>query len=175
MIGESLDETSGVTVLEPLVARLVRDGHIVRTTMHLTTRSELVAEPHEFGLFLSPFEGPEMPVDANAESVAVAKADLAELDVSLAFSRKRFVSLLAPVLASIEQLVSDIMEKAELEAADIDVVIRTGGSSQIASVKRLLEKRFPGKVIEHDPFRSVAAGLAVASYYGYDYAGDTIG
>ncbi|HIG61744.1 MAG TPA: hypothetical protein EYQ22_12740 [Gammaproteobacteria bacterium] len=99
--------------------------------------------------------------------------DIAELDVSLPFSRKRFVSLLAPVLASIEQLVSDIMEKADLEASDIDVVIRTGGSSQIASVKRLLERRFPGRVVEHDPFRSVAAGLAVASYYGYGYAGDS--
>jgi hypothetical chaperone protein len=99
--------------------------------------------------------------------------DIAELDVSLPFNRKRFVSLLAPVLASIEQLVSDIMKKADLEASDIDVVIRTGGSSQIASVKRLLERRFPGKVVEHDPFRSVAAGLAVASYYGYGYAGDS--
>jgi hypothetical protein len=34
-------------------------------------------------------------------------------------------------------------------------------------VKDLLESYFPGKVTEHDPFTSVAAGLAIASYHGY--------
>jgi hypothetical chaperone protein len=46
-------------------------------------------------------------------------------------------------------------------------VIRTGGSSLIVAVRGLLERRFPGKVVEHDPFNSVAAGLAIASYHGY--------
>lgn len=96
--------------------------------------------------------------------------DIAELDISLLFTRERFELLLSSQLNRIEELVEDIMEEAQLGYSDIDVVIRTGGSSQIASVKRLLENRFPGKVIEHDPFRSVAAGLAVASYYSYDYA-----
>ena len=45
-------------------------------------------------------------------------------------------------------------------------MIRTGGSSLIPAVKRILEARFPGKVIEHDPFTSVAAGLAIADYEG---------
>ena len=95
--------------------------------------------------------------------------DIAELDISLLFTRERFEFLLSNQLIRIEQLIETIMGEAQLDYADIDVVIRTGGSSQIASVKRLLENRFPGKVIEHDPFRSVAAGLAVASYYSYDY------
>ena len=95
--------------------------------------------------------------------------DIAELDISLLFTRERFEFLLSNQLIRIEQLIETIMGEAQLDYADIDVVIRTGGSSQIASVKGLLENRFPGKVIEHDPFRSVAAGLAVASYYSYDY------
>jgi hypothetical protein len=27
-----------------------------------------------------------------------------------------------------------------------------------------LEQRFPGRVVEHERFRSIAAGLAIASY-----------
>jgi len=34
-------------------------------------------------------------------------------------------------------------------------------------VRQILDARFPGKVVEHDPFTSVATGLAIASYYGY--------
>jgi hypothetical chaperone protein len=48
------------------------------------------------------------------------------------------------------------LQRAGRERADIDIVIRTGGSSQISAVKRLLEKQFPGKVTEHDPFTSRA-------------------
>ncbi len=52
------------------------------------------------------------------------------------------------------------------------MVIRTGGSSQIAAVKHKLEHWFPGRVTEHDPFTSVAAGLAIASYHGYKFDAD---
>jgi len=34
-------------------------------------------------------------------------------------------------------------------------------------VKDILENQFLGKVVEHDPFTSVAAGLAIADYYNY--------
>ena len=53
-----------------------------------------------------------------------------------------------------------------MTAGDIQLVIRTGGSSLIPAVKRILENQFPGKVVEHDPFTSVAAGLAIAEFQG---------
>jgi hypothetical chaperone protein len=49
----------------------------------------------------------------------------------------------------------------------VDRVVRTGGSSQIVAVRQLLEGLFPDKVTEHDPFTSVAGGLAIADYHGY--------
>jgi len=49
----------------------------------------------------------------------------------------------------------------------IDLVVRTGGSSQIVAVRQVLEGLFPDKVTEHDPFTSVAGGLAIADYHGY--------
>ena len=53
-----------------------------------------------------------------------------------------------------------ILQRANIKAEQIQLVLRTGGSSLIPAVKRLLDESFPDKVIEHDPFTSVAAGLA---------------
>ena len=43
-------------------------------------------------------------------------------------------------------------------------------AAAVAILAFLLEARVPGKVTEHDPFTSVAAGLAIASYHGYTFA-----
>jgi hypothetical chaperone protein len=51
----------------------------------------------------------------------------------------------------------------------VDVVVRTGGSSLIPAVMRIIEDHFSGRVVEHDPFTSVAAGLAIANYHGYTF------
>jgi molecular chaperone DnaK (HSP70) len=95
--------------------------------------------------------------------------DVPELDISIPFTRKLFEQMMTGMLSEIDTLLDQVLKSAGCEVENIDVVIRTGGSSQIAAVRRLLESRFPGKVTEHDPFTSVAAGLAIASYYGYEF------
>ena len=64
----------------------------------------------------------------------------------------------------VERALSDTLERAGLHRDAIDIVLCTGGSSLIPAVRRILEEHFPGRVVEHDPFTSVAAGLAIASY-----------
>jgi hypothetical chaperone protein len=54
--------------------------------------------------------------------------------------------------------------KAGLRHSDIGIVLRTGGSSLIPAVNDLLTERFSGRVVDHDPFTSVAAGLAIANF-----------
>jgi hypothetical chaperone protein len=110
--------------------------------------------------------------DAKAalSSVEETILDVPELDISIPFNRSLFERMMTGMLAEIDLLLDQVLERANCDASDIDVVIRTGGSSQIAAVRRLLESRFPGKVTEHDPFTSVAAGLAIASYHGYQFA-----
>jgi hypothetical chaperone protein len=93
--------------------------------------------------------------------------DIPELNLSIPFRRDTFDRVLIPVLATLSQLIDSVIADAGLEDGDIDLVIRTGGSSEILAVRRLLEDRFPGKVTVHDPFTSVAGGLAIANYYGY--------
>ena len=95
--------------------------------------------------------------------------DIPELDISLPFSRDQLELLMRPMLEDIEQIVASVLKMAGIGGDEVDIVIRTGGSSQIAAVRRLLEQQFPGRVTEHDPFTSVAAGLAIASYHKYTF------
>ena len=84
-------------------------------------------------------------------------------------SLPEFDDLLRELLVQIEQLIDQTLARSGLNQSEVDLVIRTGGSSLIASIRQCLDARFPGKVVEHDPFTSVAAGLSIASYYGHEY------
>lgn len=103
---------------------------------------------------------------ATLSSETTAKLDIPELDIELEVSRAEFEGFIAPLLARFRQAVVDVLEQAGMQADDIQLVIRTGGSSLIPAVKQQLDTMFPDKVIEHDPFTSVAAGLAIAEYHG---------
>lgn len=90
--------------------------------------------------------------------------DIPELNLALPLTRQRFDGLLAGTLAQTRKLIEDLLRDLRVEPPQIDVVIRTGGTSQIVAVRDLLEGLFPGRVVAHDPFTSVAAGLALSNY-----------
>jgi hypothetical chaperone protein len=96
-----------------------------------------------------------------------AVLDIPELDIAIELERWEFEVMISDLLFELEQAISLILGKINLCADDIDLVLRTGGSSLIPAVKDILENQFSGKVVEHDPFTSVAAGLAIADYYDY--------
>jgi hypothetical chaperone protein len=95
--------------------------------------------------------------------------DIPELNLRIPFSRAQFDALLADPLAEIRGLIAGLLQRCGLRHEDVTLVIRTGGSSQIVAVRDMLESLFPGRVAAHDPFTSVAAGLAIASHHGYDF------
>lgn len=96
----------------------------------------------------------------------VATLDIPELDIEIDVTRERFERMIAPVVREAETALGALLADAGLERGDVDLVVRTGGSSLIPAVRRLLERLFPDKVVEHDPFTSVAAGLAIAGRQG---------
>ena len=73
-------------------------------------------------------------------------------------------------LDQVEQALDATLARAALRPDQIDIVLRTGGSSLIPAVRRILDDRFPTQVVDHDPFTSVAAGLAIASYQKLEFA-----
>ncbi len=101
-----------------------------------------------------------------------AVLDIPELDVELRLGRGDFERLIADVLEQVADALEATLTRAGLPASAVDVVLRTGGSSLIPAVRDILEARFPNRVVDHDPFTSVAAGLAIADYHGWAYRSD---
>jgi hypothetical chaperone protein len=98
-----------------------------------------------------------------------AVLDIAELDVDIRLTRGEFEVLIADLLDRVGEALDTTLARAELPASAIDIVLRTGGSSLIPAVLGILEERFPDRVVDHDPFTSVAAGLAIANYHHWNY------
>lgn len=96
-----------------------------------------------------------------------ASIDIPELNLTVPFSRAQLDAILVPVLARTRECVETVLARACRSAGEIDVVIRTGGTSEIVAVRGLLESLFPQRVEGHDPFTSVACGLAIANYHGH--------
>ena len=86
--------------------------------------------------------------------------------MEIVVERPRFEEIIKPLLIQFEHAIDYLLADAKIKVKDIDIVLRTGGSSLIPAVKNKLTERFGDKVIEHDPFTSVAAGLAIAEYNG---------
>jgi hypothetical chaperone protein len=97
--------------------------------------------------------------------------DIPELNLTVPFARARLDEILVPVLARTRECIQTVLERACISADEVDVVIRTGGTSEIVAVRALLEELFPQKVEGHDPFTSVACGLAIASHAGHVASG----
>ena len=91
--------------------------------------------------------------------------DIPEIDVDVLLTRIGFEAMIADMLGRIEQGIEATLARAHLPRTAIDIVLRTGGSSLIPAVHRLLDGFFPGRVVDHDPFTSVATGLAIADYH----------
>ncbi len=97
-----------------------------------------------------------------------AVLDISEIDVEVRLTRAGFEALIGDLLGQAERALDETVALAGLDHGDVDIVLCTGGSSLIPAVRRILEDRFCGRVVEHDPFTSVAAGLAIANFHRLD-------
>jgi len=108
---------------------------------------------------------------AQLSEVPEATLDIPEIDVEIRLTRGEFEAIIADQLRDVERALDATLARAALRPDQIDIVLRTGGSSLIPAVRRILEDRFPTRVVEHDPFTSVAAGLAIASFQRLEFCG----
>jgi hypothetical chaperone protein len=80
------------------------------------------------------------------------------------FERWDFERLIGPDVREVAACVDRAVAAAGLRHADIDVVLRTGGSSRIPRYVRMLAEKFgEEKLQEMDVFTGVASGLAIAA------------
>jgi hypothetical chaperone protein len=123
---------------------------------------ELVTRNHAYRAFQA-IERAKVELSSRPRAVI----EVPELELAVALERDEFEILIEPLLDQMDAAVARVLDLAGQAARDVDVVVRTGGSSKIPAVIRRLDARFPDRVVEHDPFTSIAAGLALASFHGY--------
>lgn len=101
---------------------------------------------------------------SEAEST-VLSMHIGEIDFDERIPRWDFERLIGPDVRAVEQCIDRALDAAGLAPADIDVVLRTGGSSRVPRFVKMLADKFGAeKLQEMDVFTGVASGLAVAAW-----------
>lgn len=96
---------------------------------------------------------------------AEIELDGPEFSVYEPVHRTDFESIIRHEITTIENYLDTLLRDAGLTPDDIDVVIRTGGSSQIPAFVNMLERRFGAeKVRSIDVFSSVTSGLGIIAH-----------
>lgn len=87
--------------------------------------------------------------------------------ISEYFGRPSFEKIIAGHLRRIETCIDETLAFAGLEPGQIGAVLRTGGSSYIPAVQKMLERKFGAAALRfQDAFSNVASGLGVAAAHG---------
>jgi hypothetical chaperone protein len=85
-----------------------------------------------------------------------------DMDIWELYTRAQFESDIRQQQAQIEQVLLETVAASGLEPAQIDAVVKTGGSSSIPLFSEMLCRTFGAdKVKASDLFSSVTAGLAI--------------
>lgn len=96
----------------------------------------------------------------NEETTIVFKDGL--IDIEEKITRDEFENIIEPRIIAVRETILRTLKSAGLTTDDIDIVVRTGGSSLVPVFEQMLMEMFgKDKVTEFDPFTSVAAGLAL--------------
>ncbi len=90
--------------------------------------------------------------------------DVPEIAFEQQLARRELERLIGPDARAIGACVDRALQTAGVRPLEIDVVLRTGGSSRIPRFIRLLQERFGDERLQAmDAFTSVGAGLAIAA------------
>jgi len=105
--------------------------------------------------------------EANIEILGVLKdEDDDRIDVDVELTRKRFESIILPIIESAMNLTRKLLQDIHFTPDLIDNVLLVGGSSRIPAVIEALEEEFgKHKVLLHDrPMLAIAEGAAILSH-----------
>jgi hypothetical chaperone protein len=101
-------------------------------------------------------------VALSSQRMAVIAYDSGAASVWQPMTRAQFESAIARERRAIGNVVDEALARAGVDASQVDVVVRTGGSSSIPCFVDVLAERFGReKIVEQALFTGVAAGLAV--------------
>jgi hypothetical chaperone protein len=89
------------------------------------------------------------------------------IDIRERLLRRGFEEMIEPELTTVARDVRAVLLDASLRADQIDVVLRTGGTSLVPAYVSMLEGLFgPERIREMDPLTSVVGGMAIVAHEG---------
>ncbi|EFO80339.1 molecular chaperone-like protein [Oscillochloris trichoides DG-6] len=104
-------------------------------------------------------------VELSEREQTILGMHMGEIDFDESIPRWDFERLIGPDVRAVEACIDRALAAADLRPNQIDVVLRTGGSSRIPRFVRMLNAKFGAdKLQEMDVFTGVASGMAVAAY-----------
>ncbi len=87
--------------------------------------------------------------------------------------RRGFEEMIEPELSMVAHDVRGVLRDADMRPEDIDVVLRTGGTSLVPAYVTMLETIFDAsRIREMDPLTSVVGGMAIVAHEGSGHAPD---
>lgn len=89
-----------------------------------------------------------------------------QVGLNVPFSRSEFEKILEKPMNDIKGALAQVLSKASIDKKELNGVVCTGGSSEIPAVRSHLEILLDAPIIQHDSFTGIAAGLAIANYFG---------
>ena len=108
-------------------------------------------------------EGAKVRLSGAAETLLSLHAGEIALDEQI--PRWDFERLIGPDVRAVERCIDRTLASAGLAPTDIDVVLRTGGSSRVPRFVKMLSAKFGAERLqEMDVFTGVASGLAIAAW-----------
>jgi hypothetical protein len=101
----------------------------------------------------------------STDQSATFQFDFDAIHIREAITRRRFNRMIAKDLDEIVHSIHQVIRDAHLTPHDIDVVLRTGGSSLVPVIRQLLASIFgESKMRSVDPLISVTGGFAIVAY-----------
>jgi hypothetical chaperone protein len=145
-----------------IIEEAIRTGDRPRELRQLQT---LVAENYGLTLYAAVEQAKVQLSSALAADVRIA---VPGIDVHERITRREIERLIGPDVRAVAECVDRALRAAGVTPQQVDVVLRTGGSSRVPAFVRMLEQRFgAARLREMDVFTGVASGLAIAAFEGY--------
>lgn len=142
---------------DPNVTSLLREYAGYEGGERLTMIEEILYGGHAFH-FYQAIE--DAKIRLSTEAATSIEFHRPGVDVSVEVTRREFESLIASSMAVIRKQIESTLDEAGVHADDVDLVLRTGGSSGISCFVRMLEEMFgAAKVHERPAFTTVVHGL----------------
>lgn len=136
----------------------VRTGAVTPFDRELVERFLIVAED---ALGFSIFESVEqVKRELSEASEATFRYEYSDIDITHPLSRERFDAAITPPVTSILDCVDQTLALANVNAADVELVCLTGGTSRVPAIQRHLTERFRAASIRRlKGLHSVVQGL----------------